>query len=710
MKTRKYRASHAVQCIVIPCLMAVFPPFLAAQTCSTTWISSTGGSWSDGQNWDTGDPPGSTDIVCITLDQNVTVQIDTDVQISTLVLGSSASQNTQLLELMSSKSLGVQSGIDVYQSGQLNILLDAVVGGSAGFSLNNRGIVSINGGEISMDISNFGDFYFLADSKITRPFSNLSGGVVQPADSGSAADLELSFGMTNSGTVLMNGQENLSITIVSGQKLLNQAGGVIRAGTTTKTIPQAPRAGTTPPAIVGEVSNSGSILVGDTGLTLLGEGTASSNEAGGVIQVVYQSFLLDLTGSTTLRAASSFTNLGTIDIGTGTSFNVSTVAGKSGERAASSFTNLGTIDISTGASFNISQGAKTPGAASSFTNLGTIDIQTGATFYCDGVGFQNAQNSRASCGVIGGGGSLDISDADSFLNDGVIRPGDPTTAGSVDTLTIFGNLVQGPSASLEFDISGTEAGSTYDQLDIHGSLEREGDLRIGLVGSYMPQESDAFSVLTHTGATGSYTSSVSWPDLDNGLEWSIEEGESATALHVDCTSGDDLEILDVTEDKDPVSIDSILTFSVTVESVLGNIDVELDADLGSNLILHEVLAGDCDLNGLVLECDLGEMLGLEGREIEFSVMPTISGDLPVPFTLSGYQCEMDNADNSFTAVVHAIAAAPCDANYDGYVDENDPPVAAAHFFGSTAPGNPDCSDDGVLDARDLALIIEEAGS
>ena len=56
--------------------------------------------------------------------------------------------------------------------------------------------------------------------------------------------------------------------------------------------------------------------------------------------------------------------------------------------------------------------------------------------------------------------------------------------------------------------------------------------------------------------------------------------------------------------------------------------------------------------------------------------------------------------------MEAVAAEPCDANFDLTVDPDDLVPAVGHIFGSPASGNPDCRLGNGVTADDLAAIIE----
>lgn len=676
-----------------------------AQTpnCTVNWITNGDGAWSNGQNWDGGDPPQSTDVVCIMLDGNYTVTVAADATVQELYLGSADNQGTQALQAQSSFSIGVQTTLQVAESGYLQLTTDSAVWGQAGALMQNFGMIGMNGGQIALDTENYGEFRFVGTCSVASGFANQSGSVLRTFDSSSAAALSFQQGMLNYGTIYLIGSDNLSITAGPGTQLKNEPGGWIRAGQSVKE--RAPKAGVAPPSIIGEFLNEGTLWVGDNGVRLLGDGVSSSNAVGAVIQLLYGNVELDLTGNTA-KAASSFTNLGSIDIGAGMSFDVSTASGKTGTRAASSFTNLGSIDIGAGGGFSVSQSFKDGRAASSFTNLGSIDISSGGTFLCEGASFANEQNTRGTEGVISGLGTLDLSGASSVYNNAGIEPGTSTTRGQ---LSYFGDLPQGSSAGLRFDLGGTAPGS-FDVLKISNALQKVGALELYLVDGFIPVEGDSFEIMTYQGAEGFYADTALFPSLGGGLGWELSESQSRTEAQVVCTDGSNLRILDVSEDKDPVSVNSVLTFAVTVDAVVGDTGVSLDVDLGSDLVLDQVDVGDCAMSGSVLHCDLVELASYEQQEIIFSVVPITSGDLSVPFRLSGDFCDTSPADNSWDALVHAISAQPCDADADGMVDRNDLPVAVGQFYGTNAPGNPDCSDDGELDAMDLSLILIDAGS
>jgi len=688
-----------------PFMIMAVPAGLEAEDCTVHWIDSNGGSWTDGQNWDTGNPPAATDDVCITLDGAYTVSMTSNVNVQSLILGTSSNGWAQTLQIGSGQSLSVHDWVAVFDSGYLAMGSDAALSGDAGAILQSAGEVGLNGAQIEVDFDNYGDLYFAGTCQIQSNLNNQNGAWILPFDGTTGGDFQLNNGMNNSGTIYLASEDSLTITILGGQ-LENEVGGLIKADLSSQKGDNIrPRAGTTPPRIIGLLLNEGDLWVGASGLILSGDGLSSSNALSGNIELVGGSLQMDLTGDGSSRAASSFTNLGSIDIGTGLSFDVSTAGGKSGGRAASSFTNLGSIDIGTGGGFSISEVAKGSRAASSFTNLGSIDIGVGAAFVCEGVDFTNEQDTRAGEGIISGSGLLDLESAASVRNRASIRPGASGGISTIGTLTISGSMVQESSASLLFDLAGPSTGSNFDKVVFTDAMQKVGRIELDLVGGFVPVEGDNYEIMTYGGAEGSYASNTVFPSLDGGLGWELHESQSHTVAEVVCEEGDNLRILSVDLDKDPVSEGSVLTLDILSDSVGGNSNVILSIDLGLYLDLEEVLVGECDMEEEpILDCRLDDPGAGHQSEIVISVIPLISGDLTVPISLSGDICETWNPDNTTNITVHAITAAPCDANNDSVIDQYDLPVAAAHFFGSTAPGNPDCSDDGILNAQDISLI------
>jgi len=677
---------------------------LEAASCTINWVNNNDGDWETGSNWSGGQVPGNTDVVCIQLDAGYEVSLSSTVQVTEIKIGGDSNTDRQTLALnTATASILVGDELDILKSGGLVMAAGSSIQGASGTLMSNLGLMTITTASIDLDFSNYGQFSWVGQCDISQTFWNRAGASMYPADSSSEAGLTFQEDVSNDGTITFNGDSNQSITLVSGT-LTNSSTGVILSEEPPK---EDGRIGVAPPVIDGPIVNAGSIQV-NHGLRLTADGAGYENSLTGTMVIEGDELQIDIAGSEE-KAASSFTNLGTIDIGTGGRVTVSTAAGKG--RAASSFTNLGTIDIGSGSYFSISETGKHSKAASSFTNLGTIDIGSGSSFLCEGAAFSNDRDGTKSEGMISGLGTLDISGAASIINNGSIKPGLASQPTSTGNLVISGDLPEGPTASLHFKIGGTAQGTQYDYLDIHGQLSRAGRIVLSLLGTFSPQEGQSFEIIKHQSVQGSF-SNYDFPPLDHGLSWAVEESQTHLMLTVECTGGADLGIDETEIDKDPVSVNSILTFSIVVSnnSTSTATGVELQGDLGASLAFHDDdPAGICDPSGSTVVCNLADLAPGQQTTVMIPVEVILAGTISVPFTIAGSDCDPESANDTMNETVHATTAQPCDADADGNIGTNDVEPAVHHIFGSSAAGNPDCSDDGDIDAEDIAEIVSQTG-
>lgn len=109
--------------------LSLFPSAaLLAQTCSTSWINPSGGSWSTAANWSSGLPNSSSD-VCINLSGTYTVTLTGNVTINSLSLGNASGEDVQTLELGGSLTLGAAS--TVHPTGHFEWLSGSIQGAGA---------------------------------------------------------------------------------------------------------------------------------------------------------------------------------------------------------------------------------------------------------------------------------------------------------------------------------------------------------------------------------------------------------------------------------------------------------------------------------------------------------------------------------------------------------------------------------------------------
>ena len=67
------------------------------------------------------------------------------------------------------------------------------------------------------------------------------------------------------------------------------------------------------------------------------------------------------------------------------------------------------------------------------------------------------------------------------------------------TLTVYGDVTLEAGSFFDIQLGGTTAGSEYDQLDVFGSVNTQGTLRVSLLDSYLPTLGSTFDILSASG-------------------------------------------------------------------------------------------------------------------------------------------------------------------------------------------------------------------
>ena len=123
------------------------------------------------------------------------------------------------------------------------------------------------------------------------------------------------------------------------------------------------------------------------------------------------------------------------------------------------------------------------------------------------------------------------------ITGGTIAPGTNGTAGQL-TISSRVRFHDGATdGTLDIDIGGTTAGSTYDQLivnNVRGDVWLGGTLDVGYIGAYAPTHGDTYDVLVWTGTrTGTFTS---YKGLDAGNNFVLTPSYDDTAKKLTLTA------------------------------------------------------------------------------------------------------------------------------------------------------------------------------
>ncbi len=128
-----------------------------------------------------------------------------------------------------------------------------------------------------------------------------------------------------------------------------------------------------------------------------------------------------------------------------------------------------------------------------------------------------------SKGIINGVGTVTSSNL--FTNTGTLSPGN-----SPGELNHTGNYTE--SGTLEIEIGGTSAGSSYDVHSILGSYSSSSaTLNVSLIDGFIPEAGNSFRIVNASSRTGNF-SSVNLPSLPPGLEWKIDYNPQDITLRV----------------------------------------------------------------------------------------------------------------------------------------------------------------------------------
>jgi hypothetical protein len=155
--------------------------------------------------------------------------------------------------------------------------------------------------------------------------------------------------------------------------------------------------------------------------------------------------------------------------------------------------NSGRIAVGAGVSGQFSR------SGANVQNSGLITVGTGGTMSFPGSGIKTLAN--LSGGVIGGTGTVNLSNDVVFTNAGTISPGSVVTLPGLAAgeLRFVGGVALGDAGELRIELGGTTLGSTYDVLTVTGDVRLDGDLTVASLNGFVPDGDDSFTVLRTLG-------------------------------------------------------------------------------------------------------------------------------------------------------------------------------------------------------------------
>jgi autotransporter-associated beta strand protein len=127
-------------------------------------------------------------------------------------------------------------------------------------------------------------------------------------------------------------------------------------------------------------------------------------------------------------------------------------------------------------------------------------------------------------GTLGGRGT--IHGSVTVGEGGLVSPGN-----SPGLLTIDGDYTQDPLATLEMELGGLTRGDEYDALDVTGTMNLAGTLDVVLYGGFEPLAGNSFDILDWGDIAGAFDA-VNLPTLTGGLYWDTSELYTDGTLNV----------------------------------------------------------------------------------------------------------------------------------------------------------------------------------
>ncbi|MCX7258156.1 MAG: hypothetical protein NTZ64_15960, partial [Polaromonas sp.] len=137
--------------------------------------------------------------------------------------------------------------------------------------------------------------------------------------------------------------------------------------------------------------------------------------------------------------------------------------------------------------------------------------------------FMDSSLRVASNEILGGSGTLALN----LVNTGVVSPGYSPGVQNV------ASYAQASTATLKIEIGGDSAGTGaghYDQLNVSGAAQLDGNLSVSLYGGYKPKDGQVFTVMNFGSATGRFANGVGLLQASDHLYFEVTQDANKLIL------------------------------------------------------------------------------------------------------------------------------------------------------------------------------------
>ncbi|MEL0169538.1 MAG: Ig-like domain-containing protein, partial [Pseudomonadaceae bacterium] len=268
----------------------------------------------------------------------------------------------------------------------------------------------------------------------------------------------------------------------------------------------------------GVVSGTGSLNKADGGTLIL---TASNTFSGSTI---INGGAISVSGDSNLGTGNLQLNNGTLRVTSASTIDNAIVLTGLFLNTIENADSVTLSGVISGSSDLIKSGSGTLTLSATNTATSTLTAAAGTVLI---NGSYDGQVSAQSTGTVGGNGTLNGLVA--IFSGGTLAAGS-----SPGSLTINGNLQLETGSTLAVDISGTTAGTEYDQLIVNGTVTiNSAELTVNL-GSYTPPTSSTFTIISNDGVdaiTGSFAALTEGSTLSGtnlSLSYAGDDGNDLT--------------------------------------------------------------------------------------------------------------------------------------------------------------------------------------
>ena len=244
------------------------------------------------------------------------------------------------------------------------------------------------------------------------------------------------------------------------------------------------------------INNYGTMTLADTDGLLVGPEALFNNMAGGVFDIVDNSYIRAVGGGSYINNAGTFRKTGSSDANGTLPPERSTLL---------DFNNTGSVEALSGTLYFEDTFIQTDGAT--YVNGGTIDSD---------------EPLAIEGGIIGGNGTIEAA-----VNNSA---GQASSGFSAGALTLEGDYTQDAAAQIVIEIGGTTP-QEFDQLTLTGESILNGTLTVTLIDNFIPSGGDSFQIVTYNMPTNNLD--INLPTLPSNLGWETEITASNITLSVE---------------------------------------------------------------------------------------------------------------------------------------------------------------------------------